>query len=479
MSGRLIPYTPPRTPVITARQVAASGGVSAAVQAARLLLKNRKNISRIVKGAIRKIRTQSEASARRAHPRDFLQKNKDTDGMNVDSISKKEMKSNGKSRLRTRARVVSRSSKGRKTSKGSGRKSSKRRKVTSESAFLRKGYVQTIEYGGIEAAANCAYVGHGSAPALSINQNVFCALVKSVFALMHVNIVSMKDTVPTQHQDLIFTFNVENRVTGATASGHSYGPIGAVTYLAIANDFANWFAGWAPSASVGNEIYEANYFEAASSPTDSAKNWRIWLKDCYVEHVTISKLKLQNRSLITDTAGTQENALNVDNVPVIGRCYTAKGTGFVYKGHISNTGVGTRPFFEDFTYGHIVKDAAENEISQLNEPPHKSMFDATSYGVKMMPGEVKTHTLVFKRKRAKFYDFLLNLRLTGSVITSTGTIRKGYGEVTMYALEHLLKTTTDGVTIAFEVNCKHMTRLRQSFAQRTAADWTNTIAASS
>jgi len=375
----------------------------------------------------------------------------------------------GKGRYSAKSNSGSRRKKARKASKRSyksTKKTNKRKSVSTEAKFLRKGYVQTREYGSQETAPNCVYVGHCSAPADTVLENVCCALIKALFALVHDNIISFSDLVNGSVNTAAIDLLTENVTTGAL--GNNLITLVGKTYKAIALELAVLIRAFFSTSSDVNleKLVQLRLFQDTKGIEHS-----IWLKDCFVEHITQSTLKIQNRSKIADTAGTDENALNVDNVPVIGRMYSTSGTGFQWVGRVATTG--TRPFYGHTVSGYIVKDSAENNLAQLSEPPHGSMFKAKSAGIKLGPGQIITNYLTFKRTKMDLHKFCEKLY---PQLTSYFGIR-GTGNSTMFGLEHLMKTDANGVTLGYEVNQKHMTIIKSTFRQKTAADFTSVIAA--
>ena len=437
------------------------------------LWKNRKLINQVGKAAYERYRVKQLQNRGRLHSRQFKPSNRNTPPSSPKNIKNVEMtanvgtQKNGKRRIVSSRSNIGRRSKGRKANRK--RYRGKKKANQTESTFLRKGYVQVREQGGIENADNCAYVGHGSAPGRIICQNVFAALVKGLFALVHVNIISLQDAIPVAYQTQTLQIFTENRTSGATGILVTLAPIGALTFQNLADSLAAAYNTWI--AVPGN--WQTDLLQITMSEAAKGNDRTLFLKDLYVCHKTVSKLKIQNRSYTGDGLGDDDNALNTDNVPVIGNIYKAKGTGFCWKGRL--TAGSTRPFYTNSLSGLIVKDGTEQTLSQLQEPPHKSMFGTKSIGCKISPGEIRTHTMVFEKKKARISDFLFKLSLDGVALATPNTLMKGFGEVAMFGLEHLLKATSDPIRVAYEVNQKHMTYVKQNFYQHTAADFTSTI----
>jgi len=380
----------------------------------------------------------------------------------------------GKGRYSAKSNTRSRRKKTGKASKRSyksSKKTNKRKGVNSEAKFLRKGYVQTREYGSVESATNCAYVGHISAPTEAILFNVCAALIKSLFALVHDNIISFNDPVNGSVAAATTFIHLvkERQDTGAltvlnlipaSIFGKTYKELATALYGEIRNFYTT-----------NTDVNMQKMIQLRLLDGSRGTEHSIWLKDTFVEHITTSALKIQNRSKINDTAGTDENAMNVDNVPVIGRLYSATGTGFQWTGRL--TAGSTRAFYGDSSSGHIVKDGTEQTELQLMEPPHGTMFKAKSAGIKLGPGQIITNYLTFKRTKMDLHKFIEKLYPQANIDEQL----RGAGNASMFGLEHLMKTDLNGVTLGYEVNQKHMTIIKSTFRQKTAADFTSVIAA--
>lgn len=157
-------------------------------------------------------------------------------------------------------------------------------------------------------------------------------------------------------------------------------------------------------------------------------------------------LKIQNRSVPT---AVDDEVTNVDNIPLSGKMYMGVGNSFEAKNELAN---------EDFVCNRItnVLQVEANTDVYLREPPQPYYFkNAKAVPVRLNPGEIKAHTIVYKKKMTlrKFITWAKGFWHNNS-LQSDDLNRHDEGQVVMFGLEKVIGTGADGlgILIKYEVD---------------------------
>jgi len=306
-------------------------------------------------------------------------------GLKLASKASKYMQTRSKTKSATakRKRKIASSGKGRSFGSGlmGGRVRRKRRvkRRGKVSKMLSGGIYLTQERSVVQTSGTCVYIGHCSVPVREGTLIVCMALVKAVCNSLGINANDFNENTDG------FTFNDRlwinyTNFTGpsATVSSVQFSLTG-ISYFTLANNMANFFQGLNENA----EITQV-YFQPDVLVSGIAK--KLWnMQNASFTIYAKSDLKFQNRS-VNETG--DEDAEDVDNVPLIGRGYSGNGTGTTYNGGT----IGVRPFYCD-RYGLLSKDGDVGK--SLKEPPFGQLFQRVKKvgGVSVQPGGIKTSTL--------------------------------------------------------------------------------------
>lgn len=302
-----------------------------------------------------------------------------------------------------------------------------------------KGILLTKELGISGTATDCLYIGHST---FAKSQWAYCLagiLVKKIFALKKIPLRNLGDSVTVQLNDQIglrYKPNVGN--TTATTSTVIYTGTGAgVTFMTIVELFYDLFyTTWTDENVILHEIF---YGDAITQ-----KNEFINLTNCKVDVWVKSSLKMQNSSY--GTLG--DEADDVDNVPIIGKCYEGNGNGTV-----SNRDPQTeKSFFAQDNCGYIQRSGTiADGLAEL--PPAKYFRSVKKVGkVNVDPGVVKYSTLSFQKK-FNISDLLQEIVSITGPATPYKTKSK-VGSFKFYGFEHVLQATSSAgsIRVAGEIN---------------------------
>lgn len=336
-----------------------------------------------------------------------------------------------------------------------GKKGSKKRYKKRYTAS-RKGVLATFEIGGTAADDHCIYIGHTTCPPNRMRYMMMHAIIKAILWPMCVYPESVNLTIPECGTGDIFRlhYRVDSESAtspvnlDATVSGTTT-PEQLVTFFLTSTTFEQFT----------NQV-EFIRFEFIPDPTAGKLTYkRIVLSNAKLVLTTKSTFKIQNRSI--NEAG-DEDANDVDNVPLYGKHYTGKGSGAQYV----KAQTGFRPFIAHNSNGIIARSAGTDET--LHEPPNPYHFSNVTKCAKahLDPGQIKTNTLTYKAS-VPFYRLLPSM--FGDI--SDPTFKKtSVGKFAMFALERMIHATGEEpeLTCAYEHNLELTAMLKNGYPSATA-----------
>lgn len=358
-----------------------------------------------------------------------------------------------------------------------------------EAAYLKRGYVVTCESGGVIKGDQCVFIGHGTSPGDRVLKTLCYSLTKALFTKAGIHVRDMSSPCGLGGSTPATKYNLylanEHQVTGVVTesalgfdSTSAFSDIGDLLFNAI-------------RATVIDTSQDLVKYSNLILRTDAAVVGPVHvlatinLKNCFVDYKAVSSLKYQNRSYTAeagDAIGPNENALNVDRIPLYGKKYYCRGSAFEYSGQLKAAATGTlistnnTPFAIDDTTGLLLK-TGQNSDGRLKEPPSHKMFKGVkkSKGLVAQPGIVLAD-VIKKTMKLPFSKFLNMLSVNGTANSgffgTQYTFNARYGVVSMIAFEKALHATTDLVQVNYEVNQKHMCMIKDYKETVTAADFT-------
>lgn len=319
-----------------------------------------------------------------------------------------------------------------------GRAGNANKRVKPLSQIVKYGVQVTGEQGHIVSTDRCQFIGHATCPVDLCKRAFFRALVKLV--LIRANKLNPKwdqvpwDTHPTDV--IIIEYRESNDPTQFTIQSPAVA-FGTLTQEGIANAlFAVNYSDFT--------VFERVLYRPKN---DTVGGVSINLLGAKVHMAAFSQLKMQNQTV---HVAADNEADDVNNVPLIGKSYqgTGSGTNFI------TSQSGTIPFIADNITGTINKASTANET---HEPPPARMFSQVraAGGIRLGPGEIKTSTISYA-KVMSLQNFAM-LVFTGDP-TSASPNRYRYrkfGEFKMYALEKQLEFTAPAAETNIKIAYEH------------------------
>jgi len=285
------------------------------------------------------------------------------------------------------------------------------------SKVTQKGISFLRESTGSTVSPFSVYVGHSTTPVTGILLNIAYAIVKSIFTKAGYQMTDVDDTVTGTGQVILDwqplpNSSISSDTQAFTAGTTSYATIAGGLNTALGNKMISTSA---PNvASILKKVRVEIAIDAGS------KYYEIDMTNASIWITVESKLILQNRSYTADGLGDDDNAINVDNIPLVGKSYYGKTMGTYYTGkNESLTPFYARNdlgFIEVVTpYGSGTGKPVPSEPA-LASPPDKGFFKKISVikPIGISPGAMTTDKMFYKTKM-NLNQYLRKLYLFTSV----------------------------------------------------------------
>lgn len=328
--------------------------------------------------------------------------------------------------------------------------------------FEKKGIVKATEYAATYNGSTLQQtiaIGHGTFITRYFRQLAIAAVLRKLFNKAGLQVGSWNDTLGSLNfgvGDLIeFTGVRDTNVLGDN--------IYSLSYTLIAGDLTGTFENLVDK--IDNQfviVYRANssgdltiswqqvsFFPVGAGTKTFVARTQMLISGAKCEFLCNSQMKVQNQTVAVET---DNQADNVNNVPIMGRSYEGLGTGLVRRGAFTASSIaGGAVYAINWKTGHI----SDNGISKIaDEPWTKVPFVGVSktIGVRYQPGEIRTSTLQ-SRMFVPFDDIMKQVVLTDNTgLQLTNPLIKR-GKFRVQLLEKMIGLAgATGVKVAFEVN---------------------------
>jgi len=316
------------------------------------------------------------------------------------------------------------------------------RNVATIQKNIRLGVSKSFEYGTVSATtlAKIRYIGHSSASVLQMRELFWMAFVKFISIRMGIPFNTWDDEIYRVQTGDSFelTFNQTPVGSGAVFENESAACNTASTWRELANFF---------NINIP-QTKQVRFIRMEFQPglTVNAAETRMPWKLIRLEYASISidcksALKIQNRSV---TVASDNEANDIDNVPLVGRSYEGNGMGPVFRKSkflANTTGVENNYSFASDKYAVI--DGTEylgaDAIRELSEPPlPMQLYSCTASGkVRMQPGDVKT-SLITYHLGGKLDNVWNKLGSFNADDYSLPKVQGSFGKYRLYAVEKMV-----------------------------------------
>jgi len=333
---------------------------------------------------------------------------------------------------------------------GNGRAAGKlrksRRSLKSASGYkLRSGVATTIEAGQVLAASEVQYIGHITHPQKTVLTNMWLALIKKLMFKTGVTFKSLRDALPVIATDAIQIQYQPEPGSTFTLVGYTL-PVGSSVedIAAVMMDPARpWYSNPASARMQDFQFIRIAFITPTFNP--SMNPAYIDMESCRVHFDIKSSLKMQNRSV---TTAEDNEADDVDNVPLYGKRYSGTGTG----ARLMTRPYGAQQFYGDTTYGLIKAQAALIDEG-INEPPAPYLFQEVKKWSKISisPGDIKT-SVISSKGSMKWNE--MHVKLMYYFANVVNGVKRQIGKFEFLALEKLLDCTSIPESINVAIECE-------------------------
>lgn len=312
----------------------------------------------------------------------------------------------------------------------------------------KRGIVYTKETGGATSSPDSVTLGHISAPVGLLVANAWRALFKHLLLEAGADVKSTDDSLEMKINDQVIVFY--GQTNGGFVLNETFTSAGAGTTI---ETLVTWATGntlaWNVNAAAEQTQFQAIRFVPTNALGTVLTAVTVSMQQCKLHFVTKSALKMQNRTV--DVTADNE-ADDVNNVPLFGTSYEGKGTGSVYIAKKTGSGA------QECLFGHTTRGTILAEL--LNEPPEAQALDrVTRTGkVKIEPGEIKTSVLN-STIHMTWNDFWNDVYPIAT--DSSATLRKKMGVFRVFVIEKMIHfaAVDSAIQTVYECNIDIMTNL--------------------
>jgi hypothetical protein len=331
------------------------------------------------------------------------------------------------------------------------------------------GLQHQIEEGGVLTDTENIYVGHATA---APNDFIFMfsgAIIRWLYNKADIPFTRWDRIDITAHQIQLFfrrtTGQVEEQAGATIITG------GALDHISVARLLQDRFEEALASSGTSGLVWDGldSHFTRCLMSVNNVQVAEMNFQDATFNVSVKSELRVQNRTLADHDVGLSANAAqasNVDHVennPLIGMRYRAKGKGFLPREQRiepgpQNANVGVA-YGANNNHGLITATNLLTNDSTKVAPP--STFQGVKYAKKLVvqPGEI-INDVIYDTMRMKANQFISRFAVTfrqNFLDLTSGAKRdfKYYGSSSMFGLESLLnsrQTVEQPLSIAFELN---------------------------
>lgn len=286
-----------------------------------------------------------------------------------------------------------------------GRVKSPNKRVPKAKMFEMKGVSRNLEYASTQDSTTqqTVIIGHSTVVSEQILRIAIGAVLKKLFQKMQLEVTSWNDVLSTNDFTVgdVFQFSAR-RAPNAALTTFSYTLVLADVDTAlgfnnlvtkIISNLRNYVNSTFDGLNLANEGLRFGSVKYVPLGTLKHPLTELSLIGCKISMLAKSDLKIQNQSV---TVSTDNQADNVNNVPIYGKSYQGSGTGFQVTLPRTTAIAGmldTRMYNVERNRGIIIENGTSSNL--LLEPWQRGQFRGAKQDGKLgiNPGEIKTSSL--------------------------------------------------------------------------------------
>lgn len=312
--------------------------------------------------------------------------------------------------------------------------------------YAMKGFNYTFEVSKLSANSDVVPVGHATFVPLTIYRAAIACLLKKFLFNRGIDIIDVNEKIPGSGATT--SLSVSYKTTSSSIVANE---VYSNTIAFSITDIVNWWvAVTRPWSSTDAQFVNMTFLGGSMQLT--GVKFKI---------AVTSSFKIQNRSLSL-TTDTDQNADQIDAVPLIGRTYEAKGTSLIPRKAFRAATTEPLTLAGDANYGYV--DPLGNNVNPIDlafqDPPEPSAFINCRKvgGAKINPGQINVSVM------KDYFTMTFNyLHYTCQALVAPPTLpnpvygprERPVGKVRVFFLEKLLNApvASNGlVNVAWEHN---------------------------
>jgi len=327
------------------------------------------------------------------------------------------------------------------------------------SRFLNQGVILHNEHGEVitDAVRQVIYVGHSTTPAKSIMRVTFASLLKTLFKKAGLKVKNWDSPI-------LFGANIPARVElsyklkeGDQETLHAFVLTTASTLDSVVSAMLTWINTFNADSFPKVLTRIAYYHDIGTFGSSRLIAYDLDLSSCTVEFLCLSHLKIQNRT-INSTGNDQAD--DIDNVPIYGRSFDVNNTGTQFRDYNQPATAGKPILVTDPEFGSInyVPQPSAAGTTFYNEVPMpQQIVGCKSHGkAHLDPGQIKTSKL--QTTKTCGLNKIISLYKTYNQITNTNVDMFWMGQSRFFGFEKMINavamTSTNQFNLAFEHDLK-------------------------
>lgn len=325
--------------------------------------------------------------------------------------------------------------------------------------FMDKGVVATLEQGDVVSNTRAVtYLAHSTNPRDSTMTIAIGALLKKLFNKAGIKIKNW-DFYILDGTDIPARVEIVYKERdGGPRQRQAFTMPTNKTLRGMVNDIKAWLDTFTPG-NYPQQFLELQYFHDIGTIGSSRLiAYEIDLQSVKLHYHCRSSMKIQNRTI--NSTGNNE-ADDVDNVPLYGRHFTVNGNGAMYRDYPDNGGVGSTPYLTtDKLYGVLNYSVLPLEAGTTlyGEVPVKSQLTGVKQhgNIHLDPGEVKTSAIVHEATISWNGMIQRYYSKAGTGVNNKDAQRFTFGKTRILAMEKMINAVavdaTNAPRIAYEHN---------------------------
>lgn len=320
--------------------------------------------------------------------------------------------------------------------------------------YLNKGVVQQVEYGDVvsEPTRQVVLVGHSTAPRQRIFDCAIASILKLLFKKAGIKLKNWNEPI-LEGANIPARLEIKYKdYDGSTVSTQAFLVPVTKTLLTLLVDVATWFNSFSASTFPSQWLSMQYYHDIGTIGSTRLIAYDIDLTATTIDLYCRSNMKIQNRT-INSTGNDQAD--DVDNVPLHGKHFTFKYNGSQFRDYNTPAVTSKPQLYTDASFGSMNYTSLPDSTGTTlydSVPEKKQFIGCLSAGpAHLDPGEVKTSKL--DSRHVLTFSKLMNLiKMKGD---AGGAFKNGIpfyiGKTRFFAFEKMINAVAMSAENAFKL----------------------------